>query len=120
MAKLYTEDHEWIEENDGIYVIGITDHAQSELGDIVFIESEVGETHDSGDAMATIEAVKTVADLYAPFGCEVMEFNEVLEDDSAIVNSSPYDEGWIVKVKLIGELPTNLMSEDEYNTYLGE
>jgi glycine cleavage system H protein len=97
----YTKDHEWIRvENDEAY-IGITDFAQHELGDIVFIEVEtVGENLDKEEVFGTIEAVKTVSDLFMPVSGEVLEFNETLSDQPELVNKDPYGEGWVVKVKL--------------------
>jgi glycine cleavage system H protein len=97
----YTEDHEWIRvEGDEAY-IGITDFAQSELGDIVFVEVEtVDEELDKGDSFGTIEAVKTVSDLFMPISGTVLELNEILEDTPDVINSDPYGEGWIIKVKV--------------------
>ena len=104
---LYTEDHEWVRvEGDEAY-IGITDFAQSELGDIVFIEVEtVDEELDTGDAFGTIEAVKTVSDLFMPIAGTVLELNEALEDTPEIINKDSYGEGWIIKIKIAdpGEL----------------
>jgi len=98
---LYTEDHEWVRvEGDEAY-IGITDFAQSELGDIVFIEVEtVDEELDTGDAFGTIEAVKTVSDLFMPIAGTVLELNEALEDTPEIINKDSYGEGWIIKIKI--------------------
>ncbi len=97
----YTKDHEWVRVEGGIAVVGVTDFAQKELGDIVFVEVEtVGETLKQSEVFGTIEAVKTVSDLFLPVGGEVLEFNETLEDEPELVNSSAYDKGWIVKVKM--------------------
>jgi len=98
----YTEDHEWIRLEDGdIAYIGITDFAQSELGDLVYIDIDtVGDTLDKGEVFGAVEAVKTTSDLYMPVSGEVLEFNESLEDAPETINSDPYEEGWIVKVKL--------------------
>ena len=97
----YTKDHEWLRIEDDVAVIGITDFAQSELGDIVFIDIEtVGESLDREEVFGTIEAVKTVSDLFMPVTGEVMEFNEALNDQPELVNSDPYGEGWMVKVKI--------------------
>lgn len=96
----YTKDHEWIRvEGDEAY-IGITDYAQNELGDIVFIEVETeGETLDKEETFGTIEAVKTVSDMFMPVAGEVLEFNEELEQSPEIVNNDPYGKGWIIKIK---------------------
>lgn len=113
---LYTDDHEWVRvEGDEAY-IGITDFAQNELGDIVFVEVEtLDEELDKGDAFGTIEAVKTVSDMFMPLGGTVIEVNESLEDTPEIINSDPYGDGWIVKIKLSdsGELD-NLLNAEAY------
>ena len=97
----YTKDHEWIRIEGNEAYIGITDFAQNELGDIVFIEVEtVDETLDIEETFGTIEAVKTVSDLFMPLSGEVIEFNETLESTPEVINSDPYGEGWIIKIKL--------------------
>jgi glycine cleavage system H protein len=97
----YTKDHEWIRIKNDVAVIGITDFAQHELGDIVFVEVEtVGETIDKEDVFGTIEAVKTVSDLFMPVAGEVLEFNETLADEPELVNKDPYGDGWIIKMKI--------------------
>ena len=97
----YTKDHEWLKIDGDSAFIGITDYAQQELGDIVFIEVEtVGETLDKEEAFGTIEAVKTVSDLFMPVNGEVLEYNEELTSNPEIVNKDPYDLGWVVKIKL--------------------
>ena len=112
----YTKDHEWIRiEGDEAY-IGITEFAQGELGDIVFVEVEtVGETFDKDEVFGTIEAVKTVSDLFMPLSGEVLEFNEKLEDTPEVINSDPYGDGWIIKmsVKDASEVDV-LMSNTDY------
>lgn len=97
----YTKDHEWIRVEGNEAVVGITDYAQGELGDIVFVEIEtVGETLDQGEVLGTIEAVKTVSDLFIPVTGEVLEVNPLLEDQPEVVNKDPYGEGWMVKIKI--------------------
>lgn len=97
----YTSDHEWMKVDGDEALIGITEFAQKELGDIVFIEVETeGETLEIGDAFGTIEAVKTVSDMFMPVAGEVLTFNEELESNPEIVNKDPYGEGWIVKIKI--------------------
>jgi glycine cleavage system H protein len=97
----YTKDHEWILVEGNTGTVGITEFAQNELGDIVFIEVEtVGETLAKEDAFGTIEAVKTVSDMFMPVSGKVLEFNEILEDKPEKVNQDPYGEGWIVKIAL--------------------
>lgn len=97
----YTKEHEWIRVEGDEAVVGITDYAQSQLGDIVFVECEtVGDTLEGGDTFGTIEAVKTVSDLYLPVAGEVLEFNEELENEPELVNKDPYGKGWIVRIKI--------------------
>jgi len=97
----YTKDHEWIALDANTATIGITDFAQSELGDIVYVDIDtVGESLDKDEVFGTVEAVKTVSDLFLPASGEVVEFNEALEDQPELVNSDPYGEGWMVKVTL--------------------
>lgn len=113
---LYTKDHEWIKVSGDEGIVGVTDFAQHQLGDIVFIEvNTVGETVAAGEAFGTIEAVKTVSDMFAPVGCEILEFNEKLSDNPELVNTDPYGEGWIVKVRLTdaGEL-SGLLNTAQY------
>ena len=97
----YTKEHEWIRLEGDIATIGISDHAQSELGDIVYVEVEsVGETIEANEVFGTVEAVKTTSELYMPITGEVLEFNEKLSDEPELVNSDPYGDGWSVKVKV--------------------
>ncbi len=97
----YTNDHEWVKIEGDIATVGITDFAQGELGDIVYVEVEtVDETLDREEVFGTVEAVKTVSDLFAPLSGEIIEFNESLEDEPEKVNSDPYGEGWMVKISL--------------------
>ncbi len=97
----YTRDHEWVRVEGDIAVVGITDFAQGELGDIVYVEVEtVDETLDKDEVFGTVEAVKTVSDLFLPVSGEIIEFNEALESEPEIVNSDPYGEGWMVKIRI--------------------
>ena len=97
----YTSDHEWIRKEGDCAYIGITDFAQTELGDIVFVEfPEVGDMLSSGDVFGTVEAVKTVADLYSPISGEVMAINESLENSPEAINTDAYNDGWIIKIKI--------------------
>lgn len=97
----YTKDHEWCKIDGDIVTIGVTDFAQSELGDIVFVEVETqGETLDKEEVFGTIEAVKTVSDLFMPIGGEIIEFNEEIESSPELVNDDPYGNGWMIKVKV--------------------
>lgn len=112
----YTKDHEWIRiENDEAY-IGITDFAQNELGDIVFVEVEtVGESMEKEEVFGTIEAVKTVSDLFMPISGEVLDFNETLADEPELVNKDPYGEGWIIKIKIADSSEVDdLLSPSQY------
>lgn len=113
----YTQEHEWIRDNgDGTITVGITDFAQSELGDIVFVELEpVGFEFDKDEVFGTVEAVKTVSELFAPVEGEIIEVNEDLEDDPELVNNQPYKSGWMVKIKLADSSQLDdLLSADEY------
>ncbi|WP_158859190.1 glycine cleavage system protein GcvH [Lunatibacter salilacus] len=117
----YTKDHEWVKIEGDIATIGITEFAQKELGDIVYVEVEtVGETFSVGEVFGTVEAVKTVSDLFMPVSGEIIELNEALEAAPELVNESPYEEGWMIKVKLSGEPPADLMSHNAYSELIGQ
>lgn len=120
----YTEEHEYLRkaETDGEYYVGITDYAQGELGDVVFVEMPgVGDSFSRMDVFGTIEAVKAVSDLYAPISGEVVEVNATLDDDPALVNSDPYGEGWMIRIRASdpGELDS-LMSSADYMAHIDE
>ena len=118
----YTKDHEWIKMDGNTGVVGITDYAQGELGDIVFIDidPEVGEV-EANESFGTIEAVKTVSDLFAPINMKVVEVNEKLEDEPQLVNSDPYGEGWLVKVEVSNPDDLNeLLDADAYKEQIGQ
>ena len=111
----YTKDHEWVKIEDGIATVGVTDFAQGELGDIVYVEVEtVDEELDREEVFGTVEAVKTVSDLFMPISGEVIEFNESLESNPEKANEDPYGEGWIIKIKISNpsELEDLLSAED--------
>ena len=112
----YTKEHEWIRVEGEEAYVGITDYAQSQLGDLVFVEVETeGDNHEAGDTFGSIEAVKTVSDLYMPIAGEVLEFNSELEDQPDLVNKDPYGKGWIIKVKVEDEAQLDgLLSADAY------
>ncbi len=117
----YTEEHEWVLVEDGIAIIGVTDFAQSELGDIVFVEVEtVGESLGANDVFGTVEAVKTVSDLYLPIAGTIEEFNEKLNDQPELINNDPFGEGWIVKIKAdnLADLD-GLMDSEAYKSLVG-
>ncbi len=118
----YTKDHEWIAIEGEIATVGITDFAQRELGDIVYVEIEtVGELLKADEVFGTVEAVKTVSDLFLPVDGEILELNEDLETSPEDVNNDPYDKGWMIKMKVSnpGDLD-NLLSSDEYKKLIGE
>ena len=97
----YTEEHEWVLVEDDVATIGVSDFAQDQLGDIVFVElPEVGDTLEVGDSFGVVESVKAVSDVYAPVSGEVVEVNEALPDEPEVLNNSPYDTGWMIKIKL--------------------
>jgi glycine cleavage system H protein len=111
---LYTEEHEWVAMDDGVAIIGITDYAQGELGDVVFVElPAIGTTVKQMDSFGTIEAVKAVSDLFAPVSGEVTEINEMLSDQPELVNKDPYGDGWMIKIKIsdVSELESLLKSD---------
>lgn len=117
----YTKDHEWIRIEGDIATIGITDFAQSELGDIVFVEVETeGETIEKEEVFGSVEAVKTVSDLFMPINGEILEFNKALEDAPEVVNQDPYNEGWMIKVKIADMSDVgDLLSADQYQELVG-
>ena len=118
----YTKEHEWIKVDGDIAYIGITDFAQKELGDIVFIEADsVGKTVKEGDIFGTVEAVKTVSDLFMPVTGDVLELNSDIESSPELVNSDPYGKGWIIKAKLANASDVNsLLSADDYKKLIGK
>ena len=117
----YSNDHEWVRVEGDMAIVGITDFAQSQLGDIVFVDvTTVGETLAAGDVFGTIEAVKTVSDAFLPVGGEVVEFNEALNDAPETVNKDPYGEGWMVKVKMSNPADLEvLLSAEDYAKIIG-
>ena len=116
-----TKDHEWVKIDGDIATIGVTDFAQKELGDLVYVEVEtIGETIEAGEVFGTVEAVKTVSDLFMPVTGEILEFNDELESSPELVNDAPYTEGWMVKVKITGALPADLLDAASYKDLIGE
>lgn len=117
----YTKDHEWVKIEGDLAIVGITDFAQGELGDIVYVEVDtLDETLDKEEVFGTVEAVKTVSDLFMPLSGEVVEFNEALEDDPELVNTDPYGNGWMIKIKYSdAEEIATLMSAEEYKEEIG-
>jgi glycine cleavage system H protein len=117
----YTKDHEWISLEGEIATIGITDFAQKELGDIVYVEVEtLDQSLEKDEVFGTVEAVKTVSDLFLPIAGEIIEFNDTLESNPEIVNSDPYGKGWMVKVKVANVSDMNeLLSSEDYKTLIG-
>jgi glycine cleavage system H protein len=118
----YTKDHEWVKIEGNVATIGVTDFAQSELGDIVFVEVDTeGEALSAGDVFGTVEAVKTVSDLFMPVAGTIETINEGLEDNPEVVNQDPYGEGWMVKIKLEDGYNTDeLLSADDYKQVIGQ
>lgn len=117
----YTKDHEWVKIDGNVATIGVTDFAQGELGDIVYVEVEtVGETMEREEVFGTVEAVKTVSDLFLPLAGKIVEFNESLEDTPEKVNTDPYGDGWMVKLQMSNEAEIeDLMSPEEYKELIG-
>jgi len=118
---LYTEEHEWVSFEEDVATVGITDYAQSELGDIVFVElPSVGDTVTKGESFGTIEAVKAVSDLFAPVSGEVIEVNENLSDNPEIINESPYEEGWMIRIRATDETEKEmLLNAEAYKDIIG-
>ncbi|MBI4469923.1 MAG: glycine cleavage system protein GcvH [Acidobacteria bacterium] len=118
----YTKEHEWIRVEDGTGVIGITDHAQSSLGDVVYVELPgLGDTFEPGEIFGNIESVKAVSELFMPAGGEVVEINEDLTDSPELVNTDPYNDGWLIKIRLSDEREMEaLLSVTDYEEYLKE
>ncbi|MDP9455165.1 MAG: glycine cleavage system protein H [Actinobacteria bacterium] len=115
----YTKTHEWVRIEGETATVGITEHAQDELGDVVFVElPESGRTLDAGEAFGAVESVKAVSDLYAPLPGEVVEVNESLGDNPEKINEDPYGEGWILKLRVSGE--ADLLSAEDYENFLKE
>jgi len=117
----YTKDHEWLRVEGNEAYVGITDYAQSELGEIIFVEVEtVGETLSEGDVFGTVEAVKTVSEMFLPVDAEILEYNEELTDKPELVNEDPYGKGWIVKVAISNPAQLeSLLSATDYSALLG-
>ena len=117
----YTKDHEWVSVDGDIATVGITDFAQKELGDIVYVEVEtLDQTLDKDEVFGTVEAVKTVSDLFLPLSGEIIEFNDSLEKETKKVNSDPYGDGWMVKVKISDASEINaLLSSEDYKALIG-
>lgn len=118
----YTKNHEWILIQGNTALVGITDYAQGELGDIVFVDVDcVGQSLSSDDVFGSVEAVKTVSDLYMPVSGKVLSFNTDLENSPELINNSPYDKGWIIKLEIdLDNLNNELLSLEEYNNLIGK
>ncbi|WP_277632194.1 glycine cleavage system protein GcvH [Avrilella dinanensis] len=117
----YTKDHEWVNVEGDIATVGITDFAQKELGDIVYVEVEtLDQNLDREEVFGTVEAVKTVSDLFLPLSGEIIEFNEELETEPELVNTDPYGKGWMIKIKLSDESQVaDLLSDEQYKELIG-
>jgi glycine cleavage system H protein len=116
----YTKDHEWVKIDGDVATIGITEFAAGELGDIVYVEVEtIGESIETGEVFGTVEAVKTVSDLFMPLTGEILELNSELEANPELVNESPYGEGWMIKIRISGDLPSDLLTAEEYSELVG-
>jgi glycine cleavage system H protein len=115
---LYSKDHEWLRIEGDIAYVGITDYAQQQLGEVVYVESvAVGRVLEANQEFGTVESVKSVSELYAPVAAEILEFNEALEDSPELINDDPHGEGWIVKIKILGEIQ-GLVNAKVYQEYI--
>lgn len=119
---LFTKDHEWVRVQGKVVVVGITDYAQDELGDVVFVDlPSVGDQVEEGGGFAVVESVKAVSDIYAPVSGTIVKVNTELEDSPELINESPYEQGWIVEIELAeGTQLDDLMSEEEYEAFIKE
>ena len=117
----YTKDHEWVKVDGDVAYVGITDFAQKELGDIVYVEIETeGERVEEGEVFGTVEAVKTVSDLFMPFSGKIVEFNSDLESEPELVNDDPYGKGWMIKIEIEDKaVIDNLLSASDYKELVG-
>lgn len=116
----YAKSHEWVRLEGDTATVGITDHAQAELTDVVFVElPAVGRTVDAGEASAVVESVKAASDIYSPVGGEIIEVNTALESNPALLNTDPHGEGWIYKLRVSGETPADLMDAAAYEAFIG-
>lgn len=116
----YTKDHEWISIDGDTATVGITDFAQGELGDIVYVEIEkIGENFLKEEVFGTVEAVKTVSDLFMPLSGEIIDINEILNEKPELVNDDPYGQGWMIKIKLNSSETTELLNSEEYKKLIG-
>ena len=117
VERYYTETHEWVTVDDSLATIGITDYAQAQLGDVVFLElPRVGKLLEAGDSFGVVESVKAASDLYSPVAGTVAEVNEILNTSPELVNRDPYGEGWLIKVNLNGDLGQGLLDEAGYRS----
>ena len=117
---LYSREHEWVRVDDDVCVLGITEYAQAELGEVVFVElPETGQVFDSGDELGTIESVKAVAEVYTPVAGEVIEVNEAVTDDPELLNEDPHGEGWLIKIRFSSASDLkDLMNAEKYEEYV--
>ena len=117
---MYTNDHEWILIEDDLATVGITDFAQGELGDIVYVEIEkIGANFSKEEVFGSVEAVKTVSDLFMPVGGEIIDINELLNEKPELVNDDPYGEGWMIKIKLNSSDTSDLLNSEQYKKLVG-
>ena len=118
----YTKEHEWVRVQDGVAIVGITEYAQKELGDVVFVElPKVGDTFDTNETFANVESVKAVSEVFSPVAGEILEVNQELVDSPQLVNDDPYGDGWFIKLKVAdAEELKDLLNSDEYAEFVTE
>jgi len=119
--RRYSKSHEWVKLDGDVATVGITDHAQKELGEVVFVDMpDLGEIFDAGEEIGTIESVKAVSEIFVPVAGEVLEVNKVLADEPGAINEDPHGDGWIVKVKVSSDIEKDLLSAAEYEKFIEE
>jgi len=119
--RRYSKSHEWVKLDGDVATVGITDHAQKELGEVVFVDMpDLGEIFDAGEEIGTIESVKAVSEIFVPVAGEVLEVNKVLTDEPGAINEDPHGDGWIVKVKVSSDIEKDLLSAAEYEKFIEE
>ncbi|MBC62655.1 MAG: glycine cleavage system protein H [Zetaproteobacteria bacterium] len=121
LKRMYTKDHEWISDSQGLVYVGISSHAISELGDIVHIElPQVGDNFKAGESFGTVESTKTVSDIYMPGDGKVVDINSSMQENPEAIQEDPYQKGWLIKIELKDRIKSDLLNHEDYHTYIGK